>query len=666
MLVFDQLKKDDPQLRLLAAIILGGMGVLLAGLWWVQVVSSREYQAHLETQSFRTVRIPALRGKILDRDGNVLAENRPTYNVSLYLDELRKPFQAAYQEEIVRVSAERRAHAAAAEKKLGRRLSKVEARSFAITQEQRTEIKQQTRWMVASNAVAQISQRFQQPLSFNPTNFEKHYETRLVLPYPVITNLTPAQIARFEEQSASPLGVDLEIQSTRVYPGQSTAAHILGYLVHNEASQEDEDASFSYRLRDYSGELGIEHGYDKELRGRAGTKSVLVNHAGYRQTENIWNPAEPGSNVVLTISLELQRAVERALPVFGPETRGAAVVMDVRTGDILAMASTPSYNPNYWIQGFPPGEFERLQDNEFRPERNRATQERYSPGSIFKPIVGLACLDAGLNPLDKVHNPGRIIVGKLAIPDTAAVGDYDFKEALAHSSNTYFISNGLHVGIERIIRLAQHLHLGEKMGLHTAQETWGLLPDLKTISDKWYDGDTANICIGQGKISVTPLHMAVMTAAFANGGKVLRPRLVERIESQDPAMAGSPVTFPSGVVLDELGVKPHSLELLQAAMYADVQEPGGTGRSAAVPGMDICGKTGTAQIKTESNRLVDHTTWFSSFAPYKDPRYAVVVMVEGGSSGGGDCAPVAQRIYLALQQREKAAALKNAGVARTP
>jgi penicillin-binding protein 2 len=278
--------------------------------------------------------------------------------------------------------------------------------------------------------------------------------------------------------------------------------------------------------------------------------------------------------------------------------------------------------------------------------------------------VGLACLDAGLNPQDVVYNSGHITIGRKPIADQAPLGNHNFKSAMIHSSNTYFVSNGLWCGIDNIIRLAQHLHLTERMDLGTKQESRGSFPRLDKNGLPWFDGDTANICIGQGRISVTPLHMAVMTAAIANGGKVLWPRLVDRIEAQDAAMAGAPVVFASGVVRDELGVKPRSLELVQAAMYADVQEQGGTGTKAAVPGMEICGKTGTAQVQDVRNRLVDHTTWFISFAPYKEPRYAVVVMVEGGSSGGGDCAPIARKIYEAIQQHEKTAALKNSGIAK--
>ena len=514
-------------------------------------------------------------------------------------------------------------------------------------------LRQKARYEVASNVVMQISQRLQQPLWLEATNFERHYQTRLALPYPIATNLNPNQIARFEEQSTSPMGVDLEIQSARSYPYQTTAAHVLGCLQRDDSSAEGEDAFFSYRLPDYRGLIGIEAGYDQQLRGKAGAKSVLVNNVGYRQTENIWTPAEAGQTVVLTIDLYIQRATERALPIFGPATRGAAVVMEVNTGDILALASAPTFNPNYFIQGFPAGESQRLSNEELRVQRNRATQDIYEPGSIFKTVVGLACLEAGLNDKELVFNPGHIFVGARRVKDLAAPGNYDFRQALIHSCNTYFISNGVRAGIEPIVKLAQRLHLNEPTGLATRQEARGIFPTMKRVSSSWYDGDTANICIGQGQMAVTPLQMAVMTAAIANGGKVLWPRLVDRTESPEPALGAQPVVFPSGRVRDELGVKQRNLEILREAMLADVEDSGGTGTRAAVPGIRICGKTGTAQVTNKRNQLVDHTTWFISFAPYEKPRYAVVVMVEGGSSGGGDCAPIAGNIYRAIQQRER-------------
>jgi penicillin-binding protein 2 len=656
MLIFDQLRKDDPQLRTVALVMLGGLGVLLAGLWWVQVVSARDYQDSLETQSYRTVRIPAVRGKILDRNGRALAENWPTYNISLYLEELSKPFSAACDKELARANAQIRQRIDHEQKVLKRKLKKEERRRFALLPEEKELLRERARWLVASNVVARISRKLGQPLSLDITNFGRHYKTSLALPCPVLPNLTPDQIAKFEEQCSGITGVDLELQSTRVYPYQTSAGHLLGYLQRDDSSLEGEVAFVSYRLPDYRGVLGIEGGYDKELRGAAGAKSVLVNNVGYRQTENVWSLAEPGHNVVLTLDSRIQQAAEAALnnTPLGAAARGAVVVMDVNTGDVLALASSPTINPNYAVPRFPAGEYQRLQDPVLRPVINRATFENYQPGSIFKTVVAMACLEQGLDPKETVDSPGYIYVGRRHIGDLAGPGEYDFEKAFRKSSNVYFITKGLEAGVANIVRLGQRLHLGEKIGLPTRQETAGTFPSLQRISAHWSDGDTANLCIGQGEVDVTPLQMAVVTSAIANDGKVLWPRLVARIESQDPASGEPPTLFPDSRVRDELGVKPRTLALLREAMLADVEDRDSTGHRAAVPGLQVCGKTGTAQKKNLQGVTEEDVTWFISFAPYEHPRYAVVVMVEvERGTGGGTCAPVAQKIYVALQQYEQ-------------
>jgi penicillin-binding protein 2 len=658
MLIFDQLKKDDPQLRLITLLLLGALGVLLAGLWWVQVVSAQDYQANLETQSFRTVRIPAVRGKILDRNGLTLAENRPSYNVSLYLDELRGAIDAAYLEKCARARKELKQRQEDLSRRLKRRLTREERKQFLFTQAQKALLRQEARYEAASNVVRQVSLRLRQPLSLSATNLERHYQTRLALPYPVLTNLNAAQIALFEEQSTTPMGVDLEIQSSRCYPCGTTAAHILGHLQRDDSSMEGEDAYFSFRLPDYRGTIGVEFGCDKELRGMAGVKSVLVNNAGYRQTESIWSSAEPGSNVVLTIDLRIQQAAEEAFreqagKVFAEATRGAIVVMDVRNGDILALASFPAFDPNAYLPSLSRPAWQRIA--ELQAEKNRASQENYAAGSIFKPIVGLACLEAGLNPRASLHNPGYIFVGKKRFGDLAPPGDYDFRRALKLSCNTYFIHHGLETaGISNIVRLAQRFHLGERTGLTNRQEVNGIFPSLVRVGSDWHDGDTGNLCIGQGAMAVTPMQMAVVTAAIANGGTVLRPRLVDRVEPLDPTLGGPTNYTPAVQVRGELGVRPRNLDILREAMLADVEDKDGTGTAAAVPGLRIGGKTGTAQVKNAQGALINHITWFISFAPFEKPRYGVVVMIEGGTSGGGTCAPAAKKIYSAILDAERA------------
>ena len=665
MLIFDQLKRNDPQLRVLTLLVLGGLSALLVGLWWVQIVSSRDYQTDLETQSYRTVRIPAVRGRIVDDTGVVLAENRPTYNVSLYLEELSKAFRKASLHEMSAAKAERHEELTQAEKQRGQRLSKQERRQFLLSAKDKEALQIKARYEVASNVVAQVGQRLNLALTLDPVKFERHYETKLVLPFPVVEGLDQTNIARFEEQSTSPMGVDIDVQSTRVYPYGTLMAHLLGHLKRDDSSAEGEEAFFSYRLPDYRGELGLEYAFDKELRGMAGAKSVLVNNIGYRQTENVWSPAEPGHNIRLTLDFAIQQAAEHALqnavvPYTGP-VRGAVVVMDVRTGDVLAMASSPTLNPNWFIQGITREEWERI--SSLHAEKNRATQENYFPGSIFKTVVGLAALEAGLDPdqvfkvAENPHQPGKgyIVVRGRPVRDTAPPGDYDFKRALKLSSNSYFITNGLHLGPEPILRLAERFHLGERTGLNTRQEVSGSLPPLERLTSGWTEGNTANMSIGQDPIYVTPVQIAVLTSALANGGVVFWPRLVQRIEPQDPLSTEAPTVFAAGRVRDRLGVSQRSMDILRHAMLGDTEDPDGTGRHvrdhAPLPGLHICGKTGTAQIQDTHNNKIGQTTWFASFAPMDSPRWAVVVMVEDGKSGGDTCSPIAGPVYAALMNR---------------
>ena len=629
MLIFDQLKKSDPQLRVLAWLVALGVAILLGGLWFLQVFSSRRYVESEKNQSFRSVRLPAARGRIMDRNGAPLAENRPSYNLSLYLEDraLRDLFQKQYREA-----------------RRGQKLTRAELSTLA----------RHSRFVVASNVVAQLSAILKEPLQLDEAKFHKHYEQKLALPLPIITGMTPIQLARVEESSDSPPGVDVDVQPLRYYPHKRTAAHVLGYLQLDNRSIENEEAFFNYRLPDYRGIAGVEASFNSQLTGRAGAKSVLVNNLGYRQpaSDTVWAPVQPGRNVVLTIDLELQQAAEKALASAGANVRGAAIVMDVESGDILAMVSLPAYDPNDFSPRISHEEYQKLNDPKMLPLINRATFGAYPPGSIFKIITALACMENGLmREHEVIYNPGYFQLGRRTIGDTAPPGDYDFRRAFIKSSNTYFIHFGLKTGLNSILAMGHQFFLDERTGVPTHQEVSGFFPDYEQVSSKWFAGHLANVAIGQG-ITVTPLQMTIMAAAMGNGGKVLWPRLVERIIPQDNSFGEAPEVFPSGRVRGRLQVRPQSMDLVRRAMRADVDDPEGTGKAARVDGMDVCGKTGTAQVM-KGNSVVDHITWFASFAPYTKARYAVVAMVESGGSGGGTCAPVVGKIYKAIQKWEQ-------------
>ena len=670
MLIFDQLQKADRPLRLLSWSIATGLAMLLGGLWWVQVVRSRHYGEEQRNQSYRTVRVPAPRGKILDRHGVALAENRPSYNMNLFLgdrawrDRVRQHFRAS-------VTAARQAKAASSQPNglekflswFGYRPSLVELGSLDKAERLRLELG--ARYAVTSNIVHQLGVVMGQPLVIDEKKFHQHYDQRRALPLPVAVDLNPRQVARLQERALSLPGLEMDIQPTRLYPHGSLAAHLLGYLQRDNESVDGEVSDYSYRLPDFRGASSLERSLDEELRGKAGGKSVLVNNLGYRQSESVWAAVEAGQNVTLTIDVELQRATEQALasaPVAGP-VRGAAVVLDVRTGEVLALASAPTFDPNKFIPFITPDNWNEYNNTNTTPMLNRAIFGGYMPGSTFKTVVALAALEAGtLDPAAIYASPGIYPFGR-GIRDTAGAGDFDFKRAFKKSSNCYFIDAGLKVGPDAILAMAARLHFGERTGLPLAQDSRGLLPTREWWRQNrgpWQGGDTANLSMGQGELKITPLQMAVAMAAVANGGKVLFPQLIASVQPQDQMVDPANQTAIRPRLHDQLPVSPRTLGVIHEAMLADTEDSDGTGTAARLPGFRVCGKTGTAQVFKGTK--VDHlTVWFASFAPFEDPRYAVVVMVDYGGGGGTTCAPVAAKIYHALRYREQHLPAKHKG-----
>ncbi len=639
MLVFDQLRRADLQLRWLASLVFIGLGILLVGVWYVQIVSNKRYQHSLKVQAFRTVRVPAPRGNIIDRRGTLLAENQPKFQINLYLEDLREQFKFEYTNSVRKEFAL--------------------TNSARATKAQLTSMQAQARYQVVSNLVWQVSSRvIGQPLYLNARVFGRHYTETLALPLPILNDLTADQVAVFVERCGDLPGMELEVQAKRIYPFGNTAAHLLGFLQRTDEIPDEEEMVYRYRLPDYVGKSGLESFFDQELRGQAGMKSILVNNIGYRIKEEQWAPIAPGQNLHLTIDVRVQKAAERALQMSGPETRGAAVVVDIQNGDVLAMASVPSFDPNLFLGAISEEENSRLTNPKLTPYINRAVYAAYAPGSIFKIVVSLAALESGmLDPNQTFYNQGYYKVGRRTIKDTAPEGAFDFKEAFKYSCNSYFIDHGLKVGARGLIDMGNVFEFGQKTGVVSSrQERAGYFPKPGNPEKKdgtgWMEGDTANLSIGQGEIVITPMQAAMMTAAIANGGTVYKPRMVRAVTTPPTVMSDSEESFPRGVVRGLIPVKAHHIQKIREAMLADVEEAGGTGVNASVQGMRVCGKTGTAQVLREGN-VLDHITWFVSFAPFESPRYAVVVMVESGASGGATCAPKAREIYKTLLEIEQ-------------
>lgn len=648
--------EQQPERRLKTVMwaVTGGLFILVSGLWYLQIVKGKEFLYEQVSQSSRSVRIPAVRGKILDSNGEILAESKPSFDLCLYLEELSPLFRMAYSITITN-------EAARVYKQFGRKL----------TPSERQVIAKKVRYWVASNSVHRAGLLLGKPLELDEEKFEKHYRERLATPLTIYSDLSITQLALVQEAPFIPPGVDIETRPNRVYPRGEMASHIIGHLSRYDQPVEGEDAFFNYLLPDYKGVIGIEGIFDEYLRGKAGYKSVMVNYLGYRQSESIWSPAEPGNNVILTIDAKIQEIAEKALKSGFEKIKGAVVVMNPYNGDILAIVSSPSYNPNKFIPKISEEEMAYLNDPQLRPMINRASQERYAPGSVFKIITALACLDAGIDPAEKFSvmpdpaNPshGCVFVGKRKIKDTAPPGEYDLHRALVRSSNSYFVHYGLKAGLNKILEIGKKFYLGEPIGLPTGQSDRGFLPTLDWIKEQakrgnvWTDGDTANLCIGQGYIAVNPVQIAVLMSAVANGGKVYYPRLVQRVEPMEVGTSfGKRIEYPTKL-RGEINVPQAHLDIIRKALLDDVENPEGTGRSAAVSGLRIAGKTGTAEVQ-EGNITVDKITWFASFAPFESPKYVVVVMVESGVSGGRTCAPIAAQIYRGIMNLERMKRIK--------
>ncbi len=662
MLVFDQLNKGERPLRLLALATGLGFAVLLAGLVRVQILGRQRFQQSLQTQSYKAVRVPAMRGRILDRSGRELAGNSPRYRLDVYLEELSPDFTREYTRIRRGILAARGAGAQPPPGLWTRLMSRLrrEKTKPLISSLENEGLWRAARFLVVSNVVAQVSTRVGMPLTLTESDLHRHWANSRALPLAVLRRLSPQQVALLTEQSWSMRGISIELQPVRSYPHGPLASHVLGHLERADDYSDEDEEAFDYRLRDYRGVAGLEKAFDAALRGTAGSKSILVNSAGYRVGETIASPAVPGRNLVTTLDFGLQQAAEASLSQVNGDERGAVVVMDVRNGDILAAASAPTFDPGEWIDGVSQARWTNFYDVPKRtPLMNRITDGAYSPGSTFKIVTALAALENGLDP-DRTFrvepnpsNPakGAYFIGRHRIGDTAPPGEYDFRRAFIRSSNSYFIDAGLKAGFDRLLATAHRFHFGEptRTQLPGDEDRGAWMPDGdEARAGRWQLGRLANFSIGQ-EVTVTPLQLAVMVSTIANGGTVFYPRLVDRLESGDPLAETRVEQVRPGQVRSLLGARPEHLALIREAMRDDVLADEGTGKASRLADFSVCGKTGTAEIK--GNGFKDKVTWFASFGPYESPRYAVVVMVESGGSGGGTCAPVAKRIYEHLRDR---------------
>jgi len=580
---------DDEFLRVRVVLAVMMLFFLVLGgrLWHVQVTRGPSFEQDQLKQSLRRVRLPGVRGRLFDRHGEIVADNRPSYTVSIYLEELRQP--GKWEKTINRVEA----------------------------------------------LVQELEGVLGVPASLSREEIRTHIHRRLPLPLVAWRDLGPEAVARFAEQAGRKPGVEIQAESVRVYPFKRAAAHALGYVGRADIEQNEEEP-YHYYLPEVAGRSGLEKVLDPYLRGEEGGRLLRVDATGYRRYDFKQREPQPGRDVMLTMDMRIQQIAERVLG----EDAGSVVVLDPRNGDVLALASNPGFDPNEFVPSIPARLWETLNTDERAPMLNRAVAGGYAPGSTFKTVTALAGLESGRCDPNEHHNcPGYFQLGRATFRCWyhAGHGSIPLRRAIEQSCNIYFFHMGLEIGQPRLHEMATRMGLGAKTGIDLDFEIAGLVPDdrwkRRTQNDAWRDGDTCNVSIGQGALVVTPLQMASLTSVIANGGKLYRPRLVRGVRE----FGDGPFSQQPPEVVRDMNWDPAHIQLVREGMRDVVNGTRGTARRVALPGISIAGKTGTAEFGRKDERK--RHAWMIAFAPFDAPRYAVALLVDEGISGGETAAP---------------------------
>lgn len=476
---------------------------------------------------------------------------------------------------------------------------------------------------------------------------DKYRSWPVYRPIVVKDNLTFDEVARIEAWKNEMPELIIETEPKRIYPFGKMAAHVLGYLQEADA---DDLKTHSGRLRpgDVIGKMGIEGWYDERITGRNGKLVEIVDSLGRKQGEVERIEPEAGPRLALSLDCDLQAEAEALL--VGKE--GSVVVLDPASGEVLAMASNPTFDPNKFITRFTPEEWQTLVENPDNPLLNRATQGLYSPGSLFKPVMGIIGLATGAVTTEStVYCPGAVeIYGAIRhCWNEAGHGALALRDAIRYSCNIYFYTLGRRISIDTIAGYARRVGLGRKTGIDISGEREGLVPDTewkKTTRDKvWYPGETISVAIGQGQLQATPLQMAVLAARLANRGRGVRPHLMR----DAPGEPGEE---------EPLDIPASTFEQVIEGMWRSVNM-GGTGAAARVEHFDVCGKTGSTQTISRDTaerlaggaRIKKTHSWFMGFAPRRQPRIAMAILVEYGGGGGATAAPIAGRLFALFKEK---------------
>ncbi|EIW17024.1 MULTISPECIES: penicillin-binding protein 2 [Pelosinus] len=588
-------KRSNYRLDVLAIIILLVFVALVSRLGYLQVVQGKYYGEKADGNRIRLAPIMAPRGMFYDRNGIPLVSNRPGFAVSLL------PISGPVPDDII-------------------------VKVASILNIAPDEIKKK---------LSQHNGRFE--------------------PIRIKSDIGPDIVTRIEERRAELPGVVIEIQPIRNYINNELAAHLFGYVseINDVELEEAKEKSNEYKSGDIIGKFGLEKVYDRELRGIDGGNQVEVDVTG--RPVNVLGRKEtvPGKNLTLTIDYKIQKAAEVAIDEqltylqtkseFRNAKAAAAIAMNPKTGEILAMVSRPTFNPNLFSGGISSKDWKALNENPNNPMNNKAISGEYPPGSTFKLVTGAAALELGkVTPEEKILDTGKHWIIDKGNAEGEALGWINFKEALTKSDNVYFYEMGNRLGIDNLEKYARMFGLGVTTGINLQGESEGLVANQrykeKVYGEEWYLSETFDAAIGQGFQLTTPLQVAVLMSEIANGGYRYRPYLVSKISSDK----GEVIKTFAPEEVGRIQLSDRTLTLIRESLR-DVALEGGTAAQAFrdFP-IAIAGKTGTA----ENSHGSDHG-WFIAYGPYEDPRIVVVVIVEQGGFGAGSAAPIARKIMEA-------------------
>ncbi|MGK3964903.1 penicillin-binding protein 2 [Sorangium sp. So ce1099] len=606
--------------RWIALGMVVGFMVLIGRLFYLQILEADENKAIARENIVRRVTLATTRGIIRDKNGKVLAASRPSYNV--YVVPRRLDMETTWPKlvEYLGVGIEERA--------------RLEALITAIRADEGPRKSQQIllKEDISRDAVATLA-----------------------------------------THDAELPGVDVVPVPVRYYPYEEVGSHVLGYMAEVDAERLASLRSVGYIEGDRIGVTGIERAWESYLRGTRGWEKVLVDAKGRRRTGGdgiIEEPRRvdpiPGRDLRLTLDADIQKAIDKAMR---GELAGGVAVIDVRTGRILGLYSKPGYNPNALSGGSGKqvirDAFRRLYSDPLKPALDKTLSGAYPPGSTFKPFTALAALEKGLiDPRQSSRCRGALTFGKRTFRCTHVHGPVAMQKAIAESCNVYFyrLAAEYGVGMDVIAEMGQRYGLGARTGLGINAEAGGRMPTRAwmTLRNKgqFRLGFGLNAAIGQGATTVTVLQLALAYAALANGGTLYQPQIVRAVETS----AGTVVQEFTPRVRRQIDIRPENLTLVHKAMVAGVNEEGGTAFRARVAGVEMAGKTGTAQVSHRLTRGVEaervwyfnrEHAWFAGYAPTRSPEVAVVVLVEHGGTGGKHAAPVAFEVVRAYQELAK-------------